>query len=91
MNDTRDDDQPPLTVEPLSFIRGRRDGKPVVVIFNEATEATTVIAPESRGYDSAIAAISLLELLATPDPKLKTRAVRVPKRRLIMPGNDVSH
>jgi DNA-binding NtrC family response regulator len=87
-----DADTPELdSVEPLSFIRGRRAGQPVVVIYNEVKDETTVIAPESRGYDSAIAAISLLELLATPDPKLKSRAVRVPKRRLIMPGNDVSH
>jgi hypothetical protein len=80
-----------LTIQPLSFVRGRRLGEPVVVIYNEATDVTTVLAPESLGYNSAIAAISLLELLAIPDPKLKSKPIRARRPRLIIPGNDVSH
>lgn len=80
--------QPELTVDQKTFTPGMLDGKPVVVIYDAVTDKTQVIAPQSKWYPQAIAALGVLVAASTPVQKLEQRTVlHAPKRpRIIRPG-----
>ena len=81
-------DQPPLTLTSRSYCRGSIDGKPCLVIYDEATDETTVVAPESKWYANAMAALDILEAAGTRlppsalNPKTQT-ILHVERPRLI--------
>lgn len=72
-------EQAPLTVSQRSYTRGTIDGKPVLVCYDEATDETLVVGPQSKFYANAMAALDIIEAATTkiPDSELK------PKRTLI--------
>ena len=97
MNDAQDDTehQPPLTLSHKSFTRGELEGKPCVVVYDSATDKTEVIAFKSKGYDKALMAMTILEVVAAPVPKSALNAktvIAMPKKpRLILPGSNASN
>lgn len=87
--------QPALTLSHISFTRGELEGKPCVVVYDEATDKTSVIAFNSKDYDKAIIAMTILEVAASPVPKSalnkKTIIHKVQTPKLILPGSNASN
>jgi hypothetical protein len=87
--------QPPLTLHHVSFVRGELEGKPCVVVYDAATDKTTVIGFQSKGYGEALIALSVLEQAATPLPKSlrssKTVILQARRPKLILPGSNASN
>lgn len=87
-----DPPQPPLTLTHKSFTRGEIEGKPCVVIYDESTDKTTVIVPQSKWYAQAMAAMDILEVASTPLPTSPKKTIlhRRPSK-LILPGTNASN
>lgn len=89
------DKQPPLTLSHQSFVRGELEGKPCVVVYDSATDKTSVIAFHSKFYVQALAAFNILEISAKPLPesaKNKKTVIHMPKiPKLILPGSNASN
>lgn len=58
----------PLTITEKSYCRGVLDGNACVVVYNSNTDETTVIAPVSRWYKNALAALEVLEAASVKLP-----------------------
>ena len=63
-----DDEQPELTVSPRSYCRGVVEGKPCLVVYDEETDETLVIGPQSKWYANAMAALDIIEAASTRLP-----------------------
>jgi len=86
--------QSPLTLSHQSFVRGELEGKPCVVVYDAATDKTTVIGVHSRGYPQAIAALMILEQASVPLPKSLANPKTVVKPRqpkIILPGSNATN
>lgn len=70
----------PLQIDTRAFCRGVLDGEPCVVIYNSATDETTVIAKISRWYANAMAALEVLEAASTKIPLAPKKTIIHAKR-----------
>lgn len=96
MTDEPDEHQPPLTIHHVSYTRGELEGEPCLVVYDAATDKTSVVAFKSKGYPEAMVALATLELASIPVPKsarnAKTTVLHMPKKpRLILPGTDAKN
>lgn len=87
-----DEHQPALTIHHISFTPGMIEGKPCVVVYDAAEDKTSVIAPQSKFYENAMAALTILAASAVPvlKPEKKT-VLHARKPKLILPGSNASN
>jgi hypothetical protein len=77
--------QSPLTISEISYVRGQLDGEPCLVVYNAATDETTVVAKQSKFYANAMAALEVLAAASVKIPlapkKTIIHATRIPAGR----------
>lgn len=71
---------PGLTITEVSYCRGMLDGKPCLVKYNATTDETTVVAPKSRFYANAMAALEVLDAATVKIPLARKRTIIHPGR-----------
>lgn len=72
----------PLQIDTRSYQRGVLDGEPCLVVYNAATDETTVVAKISRFYANAMAALEVLDAASTKIPLAPKKTILQARKRI---------